>query len=162
MKILRIIISVVILIAFISCGKFQEPEFRKFENFHLIKVGLRQTVIGFNTTYFNPNSFGVSIKEATIDLYLDSTYIGKFVQPNPISVIQKSEFTIPLEGTISLQSALAANLPGLAGKEVLIKANGSVKVGKGGVYISKAINYQGRHVLDLNLLKNPAGTGSKH
>jgi hypothetical protein len=45
------------------------------------------------------------------------------------------------------------------GKEVQVRADGSVRVGKAGVYVTKDIDYKGRHLLDLNLIKNPAGAG---
>ena len=34
-----------------------------------------------------------------------------------------------------------------------------IKVGKAGVFITKDINYSGRHRLDSTLLKNPAAAG---
>ncbi len=142
-----------------SCDRVQDPQFRRLEHFGLKSLGLQQAVVGFSATYFNPNKFGVSVKEAALDFYVDSIYLGKFIQPDAITVNPGSEFSIPMEGKISWQQAISSNLQKLAGKEVLVKANGSVKVGKAGVFISKDINYQGRHTLDLNLLKNPAAAG---
>lgn len=110
-------------------------------------------------TYFNPNNFGVAVKEADIDLYVDSFYLGKFVQPQLVDVSATAEFSIPMEGTISWRDAVKSNLHKQAGKEVSVRASGSVKVGKAGVFVNKEINYAGRHVLDLDLLKNPAGAG---
>jgi len=156
MKYLFLFLIVVFLV---SCGKVQDPEFRKLTNFGVRKMGLQSATVGFDAVFYNPNNFGVSVKEAAFDIYLDSLYLGKFTQPNLVSVDTKSDFAIPLETTVSFQTAMNLGLEKYLGKEVLIKANGSVKVGKAGVFITKSFNYQGKHVLDLNLLKNPARAG---
>jgi LEA14-like dessication related protein len=161
MKVLSLLL-LVISVSFTSCGKLEEPKFIRVEGFGIKKLGLIETVIGFNTTYYNPNNFGVTVKEAVLDVYVDSLYLGKFNQPEPISVQNKAEFAIPLEGTISLGKALQYDIASMVGKETHIKANGSVKIGKAGVFVTKNINYSGRHRLDGNLLKNPAKAGSQN
>lgn len=129
------------------------------DNFGVKNVSLQTATIGFQMTYFNPNNFGVAVKEADIDLYVDSIYLGKFVQPQLVDVGSTAEFSIPMEGSISWKEVIKSNLHKQAGKEVLVRANGSVKVGKAGVFVNKDIKYAGRHTLDLDLLKNPAGAG---
>ena len=143
----------------ISCGKLKDPEFRRLDDFKLDKLGLQESTISFAAVYYNPNNVGVTVKEADFDVYINSTYLGKFSQPQPVSVNQQAEFSIPLKGTISLAKAIEMKIPQLVGKEVLIKADGKVKVGKGGIFISKDIHYSGKQVLDESLLKNPAGAG---
>lgn len=130
-----------------ACTKIKEPEFRRVENFHLKNFGLQEAVIAFNVAYFNPNKFGVTVKEAAADVYLDSVYLGKFVQDSTIRVGKNAEFSIPLSGSVSLQTVLNLNLQQLAQREVLIRANGNVKVGKAGIFVSKPFSYKGKHRL---------------
>ena len=156
---MRLIPFLLLSLAMASCGKVKDPEFRKLENFGIRKIGLQETVVGFNARYFNPNSFNVNVKETSLDVYIDSGYVGKFTQTQDISVQDNSDFSIPLEARIGIADALALNLQDLIGKEVHVEAKGSVKVGKGGVYITRNINYSGRHKLDRSLLKNPAAAG---
>jgi len=137
-----------LVVFFFGCAKVKDPEFRRVENFHLKNFGLQEAVIGFNVTYFNPNNFGVSVKEAEADIYLDTIYLGKFVQDSSIAVRKNSEFSLPLSGSVSLQTALKLNLQDLSQREVLLKADGAVKVGKAGIFISKPIHYQGRHRIE--------------
>jgi hypothetical protein len=40
------------------------------------------------------------------------------------------------------------NLQNLTEKEINLKADGSVKVGKGGVFITRPVSYEGKHKLD--------------
>jgi LEA14-like dessication related protein len=145
--------SSVMSVLMISCGNIQDPEFRRLEKFGVKKLSLQQTTIGFNATFYNPNSFTVNIKEGTFDLYLDSVFLGKFNQPLPVDVNKAAEFSIPLEGSISFMRALDVNLPQKLGREVMITANGSVKIGKAGVFIVKNVNYSGKHILDRNLVR---------
>lgn len=131
----------------IGCSKIKEPQFRRIDNFHLKNFGLQQAVIAFNVAYFNPNNFGVTVKEAAADVYLDSIYLGRFAQDSTIGVTKNAEFSIPLSGSVSLQTVLNLNLQELSQGEVLVRANGNVKVGKAGIFITKPFNYQGRHSL---------------
>lgn len=146
-------------LALTSCGKIEDPQFRRFEGFGLKHFDFNQPTVGFNVAFYNPNNFGVSVKEAAFDLYVDTVYLGKFTQSNEIAVTPEAEFKIPMEGQVSWAKAINSSLPKLAGKEVDIKADGAVKIGKAGVFISKSLNYKGRHKLDLDLIKNPAAAG---
>jgi LEA14-like dessication related protein len=157
MKFVLVISALLLFLA--SCTRIEEPQFRRVERFGVKKLGLQQAVIGFDATFHNPNKFGVTVKEAVFDFYADTVYIGKFVQPKEVTVNPRGEFSIPMEGTISWLKALDPEVQRMAGKEVLLKAAGNVKLGKAGVFINKEIKYQGRHTLDLGLLKNPAGAG---
>ena len=131
-----------------SCKDVKDPEFRRVDNFGVKKVSFQDATIGFEVTYYNPNNFGVNVKEAEADVYIDSLYIGKFAQEKLVDVNKEAEFSIPFTGKIPLQKALEFNFKDLSNREVLLKAEGSAKVGKAGVYISKPIKYEGRHRLD--------------
>lgn len=139
------LLPLLILVLLSSCTKIAEPQFRRVGNFHLKNFGLQKAVIAFNVDYFNPNNFGVSVKEAAADVYLDSVYLGKFAQDSTIGVRKNAEFSIPLSGAVSLQTVLNLNLQELAQKEVSIRAEGNVKVGKAGIFITKPFSYEGKH-----------------
>jgi len=145
---LKTLLPLLLIVFFTGCTKIKEPQFRRVDNFHLKNFGLQQAVIAFNVTYFNPNNFGVTVKEAAADVYLDSVYLGKFVQDSTIGVRKNAEFSIPLSGAVALQTVLNLNLQELSQREVLLKANGNVKVGKAGIFITKPFTYQGKHRIE--------------
>jgi LEA14-like dessication related protein len=145
---LRKLLPFLALVMLAGCTKIKEPEFRRMEGFHLKNFGLQEAVIAFNVTYYNPNNFGVTVKEAGADVYLDTIYLGRFVQDSIVGVKKNSEFSIPLSGSVSFQTVLNLDLQKLSQREVLLKANGSVKVGKAGIFITKPFNYQGNHRLE--------------
>lgn len=155
---IKLSLLLIIITSIQACGKVENPKFKRLDAFGIRKIDMQNVVVGFNAAFFNPNNFGVNVKEAAFDIYADSLYLGKFVQPRETIVHAGSEFSIPMEGTISLQQALG-KWKGMLGKEVLLKGTGDVKVGKAGVFVSKKLDFQGRHKLDMNLLKNPAGAG---
>ena len=160
---MRIIVyALLVLFSLASCGKIEEPQFKRIDGFGLKKLGVRESVIGFNLVFQNPNNFGLTVKEADINVYVDSVLLGKFKQPNETMVEKNAEFSIPLEGAIGIDKALQLNLPSLLGKEVQVRGEGNVRVGKGGVFINKAVSYTGKHRIDANLIKNPASAGSQN
>lgn len=131
-----------------GCAKIKDPEFRRLEDFRLKNLGLQNASIGFSVTYFNPNNFGVAVKEAQADIYIDTIYLGKFVQDSAISVGKNAEFSLPLSGNVALQKVLKLNMQELNQKEVLLRANGNVKVGKAGIFVNREIKYERRHKLE--------------
>jgi hypothetical protein len=142
-----------------ACGRVQDPEFRRLEGFGVKNVGFTESTVTFNATFYNPNNFGVAVKEAAFDVYIEKAYLGKFTQPREVSVGDKAEFSIPMEGRISFGDAVKLNVPGMIGKEVGIRAVGNVRVGKAGVFINKDFTYEGRQKITADLIKNPAGAG---
>jgi LEA14-like dessication related protein len=149
----KIITPILALLLLASCGKIEEPEFRRLEKFGLKNLGMQDATVGFSATYYNPNKFRVTVKEANFDVYIDSIYMGQFTQPEPVDVNDKAEFSIPLEGKIAIQKALSLDLPNMIGKEVYVRAKGKVRIGKAGVFMTKDINYEGRQRISTDLIK---------
>lgn len=143
------------LVAFLaqSCNQIAEPEFRELENFQVKKLGFDQVTIGLGMTFHNPNNFSVTVKETGADVYIDSVFLGKFSQDTAVAVSQKADFTIPLSGSIPLTTFLKMDMKNIDKREVLIRADGSTKLGKAGIFISKDIQYRGRHRLSDVKLK---------
>ena len=137
-----------LLLLLAGCAKIKEPEFRRVDNFHLKNFGLQNAVIAFDVTYFNPNNFGVTVKEAEADVYLDTIYLGKFIQDSSIVVKKNGDFSIPLSGSVMLRTVLNLNLQELSQREVALNANGSVKVGKAGIFVTKPFTYNGKHRIE--------------
>lgn len=131
-----------------SCSKIREPEFRRVDNFRVVNVGFTQARVAFNVTYFNPNNFGVSVREAAADVFVDTVHLGKFTQDSTVQVQGISEFSIPLTGTVTMQDIMKLRIQDLAQREVLLKADGQVKVGKAGIFVTKPFHYQGLHRLE--------------
>src|SRR5690242_8325383 len=136
------LLSFLALILVSSCGKIQNPEFRRIDHFGLRKINLQQATIGFRITGFNPNRFGLTVKDAAADVYVDSLYLGKFIQDTAVDVRRGAEFSVPFTGNISLKTALNLKIEDLAQKDILLQANGSARFGKAGIFVTRPIHYQ--------------------
>lgn len=141
-------IFLLLSLTLLSCTETKEPEFRQIRNFGLRSLTNTGARIGFEVEYYNPNGFGVNVKEAVADISLNNIPAGRFLQDSLVNVKAKSHFSIPFTGEIALKDAMKLDLRKLASEEVLLKADGTVKLGKAGVYISKPIKYEGRHRLE--------------
>lgn len=149
---MRFLFLCLVSLALLSgCAKIRNPEFRRVENFEVKSFGIQQVEIGFNVTYYNPNNFGVSVKEAVADVYVDSVFMGKFLQNTEVLVQKNSNFSIPLTGSVPLVNALKLKTGDLSNREVMLKADGTVKVGKSGIFVSRPFNYAGKHKVNLKL-----------
>jgi len=136
------------MIALAGCARVKDPEFRKVGNFRMKGINPTKTTIGFSVVYFNPNNFGVTVKDGDVDVYMDSAYLGKFTQDSAIAVKKNAEFSIPLSGSIPLRTALELDLRNIGQRDILLRADGVVKVGKAGIFVSKDVHYSGKHRLD--------------
>jgi hypothetical protein len=74
-------------------------------------------------------------------------FLGRFVQDSLVDVGKNADFTVPLSGTIPLTTFFQLDMKDIHKREVSIRADGSTKVGKAGIFIIKKIDYQGRHRL---------------
>lgn len=130
----------------------KDPEYRRLEHFSVKNIDFQKAVIGFSITYYNPNSFGVSVKEAAADVYIDSLYLGNFKQENLVEVAANSEFSIPISGGVPLLTFAKLNYQDLGTRTISIKVNGTIKIGKAGIFISRPFDYSGDHKLEeLNI-----------
>ena len=126
----------------------KEPEFRRVDSFGLRKIDFEKATVGFEVTYYNPNNFDVNVKEAVADVFVDSIFLGRFNQASIVHVTKNGEFSISFTGDVPITKALQLNMNDLKNNTVLLRAEGSVKVGKAGIYVTKSIKYIGHHKLD--------------
>jgi hypothetical protein len=79
---------------------------------------------------------------------MDTVYLGKFSQDSTIMVGRNADFSIPFTGVIPMKTALQLDLRNLQTRDILIRADGKVKVGKAGIFVNRDIHYEGKHRLD--------------
>jgi LEA14-like dessication related protein len=99
--------------------------------------------------YFNPNSYAVNLKNVNCDLYIDSSYLGKFVLDTLMHIPKASEFTVPATMQVNLREVLKNSVSLIFNNEVTIAARGTTRVGKGGFFVTIPFSYQGKQKLNL-------------
>jgi len=149
---MRSILSIltIFLIILSSCGtsNVKEPEYRDIRNIRLINVGPLQSTAGVDLIYYNPNKFGVQIETARGDIYIDSSYFGKFELDEKVQVKKKSEFILPATVKVDMISAIKNQQELLKKKEALIRVQGTAMVKKAGFSKEIPISYEHMESID--------------
>lgn len=99
--------------------------------------------------YYNPNGFGVDLRNVDCDVYVDNSYLGKFQLDTLMHINRMAEFMLPSRILIDMKAVLKNGLNLLFSKEVLINVKGTTRVGKAGFFRTVPFNYEARHTLSL-------------
>jgi LEA14-like dessication related protein len=111
-------------------------------------VGPLQSTAGVDLIYYNPNKFGVQIETARGDIYIDSSYFGKFELDEKVKVKKKSEFILPATVKVDMISAIKNQQELLKKKEALIRVQGTAMVKKAGFSKEIPISYEHMESID--------------
>lgn len=115
------------------------------------KMDFQQVVIVANMRFYNPNNYGLTLKNGDLDAYLNNKYLGKAEIDERVSVPANNEFLMPVTLTANLPALLkdAFDLLSLQKSDVLVRLQGNVRAGKGGVFINVPVSYEGKQRLQL-------------
>jgi LEA14-like dessication related protein len=139
--------SLIILLA--SCTKPQGFDYRDMKNLKIETLGFDQTALSMELVYYNPNGFGVDLKNVDCDVYVDNSYLGKFQLDTLMHIPRRAEFSLPSRILVDMKTVLKNGLNLLFSQEVLINVKGTTRVGKAGFFTTVPFNYEARHKLSL-------------
>ena len=143
---MRSILSIlpIFLIVLSSCGtsNLKEPEYRDIRNIRLINLGPLQSSAGVDLVYYNPNKFGVQLETARGDIYIDSSYFGRFELDEKVQVKKRSEFILPATVKVDMISAIKNQRDLYKKKEALVRIQGTAVVRKAGFSKEVPISYE--------------------
>ena len=147
---MRLILLAFLLITFIAaCTKPQSFEYRGMQNLKVDSIGLVSSRISLDLIYFNPNNFGVNLKNVNCEVYVNHNYLGKYVLDTMMHIAQRSEFTIPSTMNVDMKNVLKNALGTFLSNEVLVELKGSTKVGKSGIFITVPFTYSAMQKFSL-------------
>lgn len=126
----------------ISCGPPKALEYRDFRNFTIEKFGFTNSTVKMDLVYFNPNNYGLQLKNTNLDIYINDVYLGHTSQEYQVTIPKKEEFSIPIQMAVDMRNLFKNSLNVMMKKEVMVKLTGSIKVGKANVFISFPVRYQ--------------------
>ena len=81
-------------------------EYRDLRNLKLETISSQKTQISMNLIYYNPNKFGINLKNVNCDIFVDSMYIGKFKLDTMMHIERSSEFSLPARFEVSFANIL--------------------------------------------------------
>jgi len=144
------IASLLLLVLIVaSCKKPVAFNYRDIRNFKVTSLSPDKSIVSMDLVFFNPNSYGVNLKNVSSDIYIDSSYVGKLVLDTLMTIPKLAEFTLPTTMEINVRTIVNNTLSILFNNEVLIGAKGTARVGRGGFYVTIPFDYSGKQKLNL-------------
>ena len=137
----------VVLIAGSLAFLFKEPQFVEARNFALTSVGLKSSTVYTDLFYFNPNGFGIQMKKADLDIYVDDKFIGHTLIDTLINIPRRDTFSIPVSMDVEMKKIFPNALSILLKEELMLRIEGTAKLGKAGLFVNVPVRYEGKQRL---------------
>ncbi len=119
------------------------------KDFKVDSLGFEKSTISMNLTYFNPNNFGVNLKHVDCDVYVNNTYLGRYVLDTLMHINRKAAFELPSTMQVDMREIFKNSISALLSQELLIELKGNTRLGKAGIYITVPFNYSGRQKISF-------------
>ena len=146
---MRFVIIVLLCCLLFACKKPQGFEYRDVQNFSIDSLGFDRSTISMNLVYFNPNNFGVDLKHVDCDIFINHSFLGKYVLDTSMHIAKRSEFALPSRIQVDMRNVFKNSLNVLFSQEVLVDITGNTRVGKAGIFVNVPFKYSGTHKLGL-------------
>jgi LEA14-like dessication related protein len=127
----------------------KEPEFIDARNFGLRSIGSKTSTVSADLFYYNPNNLGLQMKRAELDVYIDNRYLGHSLLDTLILIPKKDTFSIPVVMEVEMKNLFPNAFSLLTKTEIDLRIEGTVKVGKGGIFLNVPVKYQGKQQIRL-------------
>lgn len=132
-----------------SCSKPKAIQFSGIRNFHFMSGNLSTGIIKMNVALYNPNSFPMKIKETTLQVFINNRPLGEVTQDSLSLMPARDTFLMPISLRINLGDILQ-KVMALASKDsVFLRANGSYKLGRSGIFVKMPLHFQSKEALNL-------------
>lgn len=142
-KLILLLAPAIVLLVSCKSENIKEPEYRDIRNIRLMDVGILQTTAGLDLVYYNPNNFGVQLKEARGDVYIDDIYFGRFGIQDKVAVRKHDEFIVPAVIKMDNIGAIKNHRDIWKKKKAVIRIEGFATVSKAGFNKQVPIKYEG-------------------
>ena len=133
-----------------ACKQPQGFDYRDIKNISIEKLGFDSTALKMDLVYFNPNSFGVTLKNVNCDIYIDKKYLGHYNLDTIMKIEKMSEFSLPSLIKIDMKNIYKNALNILFNKEIEINVKGTTKISKVGITITVPFDYINKHQINFN------------
>lgn len=135
------IVATVVFLPF--CREPKELVYRDFKNFSVGNLGFSSSTVKMDLVYYNPNNFGLQLKDTELDVYINGTLLGHTSQATQISIPKLQEFYLPISFDVDMKNVFKNMFTSLFNSEVTVKLTGRLKIGKANVFMGMPVNYEG-------------------
>ena len=91
----------------------------------------------------------MELKRTELDIFVDGALLGHSSQELQVAIPKRDVFTIPLKVELDMKNLFKNGLTSLFNKTVSVRAVGTIKVGKAGVYKNFNIDYTSQQEIPL-------------
>lgn len=124
-----------------GCREPKDLEFRSVKNVAVENLGFNTSTLTADMVYYNPNNFSLELKRTDLAVFVDSSLLGYSSQDFQVKVPRRDEFTFPLKIELDMKNLLKNGIAALFNKEIKLRLQGKVKIGKAGVFKTFPIDY---------------------
>jgi LEA14-like dessication related protein len=129
----------------VACHKPTSFDYLGVKNPKVIKFGLKESTIGAEVEYYNPNNYGFTMKRCEVNVYINNNYFGKSTLDSTIHIPKKDTFDLPVILVVDMTGTAmnVLNIFRQGQDSVLVKMDGTARIGRSGFYINYPIKYEG-------------------
>ena len=142
-------IFVFVIMAFLSCSSPKALEYKTYHNFSVESLGFNNSTVSLNLEYYNPNNFGMQLKNTDLDIFINGNLLGHSTTDTLINIPRRDTFLVPVKFKVDMRNVFKNAWNTFLGKEVLVRLSGKVKVGKGNMFMSFPINYETKQTFSM-------------
>ena len=143
------LLNFVLLLTILSCASPKALEYKTFHNFSIQKFGFNSSTIKLDLEYYNPNNYGMQLKNSDLDIFIDGNLLGHSSFDTLITIPRKDTFILPIKFDVDMQNIYKNAWNTLIGKEVLVRLTGKLKIGKANVFMSLPVNYESKETFSM-------------
>ena len=144
-----VIVYLFVISAVFACSSPKELEYRSFHNFYIQKLGFNNSTVGLDIVYYNPNNFGMQLRNSDLDIFIDGNLLGHSSVDTIIRIPRRDTFSLPVKFDVDMQNIYKNAWSTLTGKEVVVKLTGKIKIGKANVFMNFPVNYETKETFSL-------------
>ncbi len=148
MKKLFLFFVLATLIIATACNKPQGFDYRDVRNIKIEKLGFDKTSLYMELVYFNPNNFGVTLKNVDCDIFINNNFLGHYALDTSFKIEKRSEFVLPSRIAIDMKNIYKNALSVIFNKEVDVNVKGTARIQKV-INLTIPFDYKGKHKLSF-------------
>lgn len=137
------------VLVIMACSPPRALEYKTYHNFAIRSLGFNKTTISLDLEYFNPNNFGMQLKNTDLDIFINGNLLGHSSSDSLIQIPRKGTFILPVKFDVDMQNAFKNAWYTLMGKEVTVRLKGKIKAGKGNVFMVFPVTYETKETFSL-------------
>ena len=133
-KKLSLLVATFFVLLCSACNTIKDIEYKGIKESKLQSLGIQKGTVKLVLQYYNPNKFGIQVKETQLEVYANDKYVGIAENPEECSVPKDAIFDFPIYVHFNPLKAIGL-VSLLNAPNVNIRVKGTAKAGKGGVWV---------------------------